>query len=98
MKLLIVGGGRMGEALLGGIVGAGEDPSQLAVAEVSAARRAQLEAAHPGVTVVAAPVAAEGVVLAVKPGYVGETARAAAEAGCARVLSVAAGITTGAIE
>jgi pyrroline-5-carboxylate reductase len=98
MKLLIVGGGRMGEALLGGIIAAGEDPSQLAVAEVSAARRADLQSAHPGVTVVEAPVRADGALLAVKPGYVAETARAAADAGCGRILSVAAGITTGAIE
>jgi pyrroline-5-carboxylate reductase len=98
MKLLIVGGGRMGEALLGGIVAAGTAASELAVVEVSAARREALVAAHPGVTVVAEPVAADAAVLAVKPGYVGETARAVADVGCARVLSVAAGITTAAIE
>jgi pyrroline-5-carboxylate reductase len=98
MKLLIVGGGRMGEALLGGIVAAGTDPSELAVAEVSSARREALTAAHPGVTVVAEPVPADAAVLAVKPAYVGETARAVAGVGCARVLSVAAGITTAAIE
>jgi pyrroline-5-carboxylate reductase len=68
------------------------------VVEVSAARREALVAAHPGVTVVAEPVAADAAVLAVKPGYVGETARAVADVGCARVLSVAAGITTAAIE
>jgi pyrroline-5-carboxylate reductase len=98
MKLLIVGGGRMGEALLGGIVAAGTPAAELAVVEVSGARREALVAAHPGVTVVAEPVAADAAVLAVKPGYVGETARAAADVGCARVLSVAAGITTAAIE
>jgi pyrroline-5-carboxylate reductase len=98
MKLLIVGGGRMGEALLGGIIAAGTEASELAVAEVSAARREALVAAYPGVTVVAEPVKADSALLAVKPAYVGETARAAAEAGCTRVLSVAAGITTAAIE
>jgi pyrroline-5-carboxylate reductase len=98
MKLLIVGGGRMGEALLGGLIAAGREPGELGVAEVSAARRDELKKAHPGVEVVEAPVQAEGVLLAVKPGYVAETARAAGEAGCERVLSVAAGITTAAIE
>jgi pyrroline-5-carboxylate reductase len=98
MKLLIVGGGRMGEALLGGIIAAGTAASEVAVVEVSAARRETLVAAHPGVIVVAEPVAADAAVLAVKPGYVGETARAVADLGCARVLSVAAGITTAAIE
>src|SRR3954454_22944177 len=98
MKLLIVGGGKMGEALLGGLLAAGREPGELGVAEVSAARRRELEQAHPGVTVVGAPVAADGVLLAVKPGYVVETARAAGAAGCERVLSVAAGITIAAIE
>ena len=34
-SLLIVGGGRMGEALLGGLIAAGRDGGDLAVAEVS---------------------------------------------------------------
>jgi pyrroline-5-carboxylate reductase len=97
-ELLIVGGGRMGEALLGGLVAAGRAPSELAVAEVSAARRAQLEAAHPGVAVHAAPVPAAGAVLAVKPGDAAPAARALAEAGVGRVLSVVAGVTTAALE
>jgi pyrroline-5-carboxylate reductase len=96
--LLIVGGGRMGEALLGGLLAAGGAAGDFAIAEVSAPRRAELEAAHPGVTVVAAPVAAAAAVLAVKPGIVAEAARAAAAAGCRRILSVAAGVTTQAIE
>ena len=96
--LLIVGGGRMGEALLGGLLAAGRAADELAVAEVSAARRAELAAAHPGVAVVEAPIAAAGAVLAVKPGDVTDAARAAVEAGCERILSVAAGVTTRAIE
>src|SRR4051812_3386356 len=96
MDLLIVGGGRMGEALLGGLIGAGRQ--ELAVAEVFAARRDQLRAAYPSVTVAEAPVAAAGAVLAVKPADVPDAARAAAEAGAKRLLSIAAGITTQAIE
>ena len=68
VRLLLVGGGRMGEALLGGMLAAGRDPSEFAVAEVYAPRRAELAEKYPGVQVVAAPVAAEGVVLATKPG------------------------------
>ena len=45
--LLIVGGGRMGEALLGGLIAAGREPAALAVAEVFAPRRAQLETRVP---------------------------------------------------
>src|SRR4051812_29604226 len=96
--LLIVGGGRMGEALLGGLIAGGRRAGEFAVAEVDAARRDELTAAYPEVAVVAAPVAAAGAVLAVKPYGVAEAARAVAEAGCRRVLSVAAGVTTQAIE
>ena len=49
--LLIVGGGRMGEALLGGLIAAGRAAESLAVVEVLAARREQLARAYPGVTV-----------------------------------------------
>jgi pyrroline-5-carboxylate reductase len=56
--LQIVGGGRMGEALLGGLIAGGRAAESLAVVEVFAQRREQLSAAHPGVRVVAGPVAA----------------------------------------
>ena len=88
----------MGEALLGGLIAAGRAPEEFAVAEVSAARREEIAAAYPGVAVEPAPVPAAGAVLAVKPGVVATAARAVAEAGCERVLSVAAGITASAIE
>ena len=97
-KLLIVGGGRMGEALLAGLLAAGRAPEELAVAEVSAARREELQAAYRGVGVVEAPVTAEGAVLAVKPADVAAAASAAAQAGAERILSVAAGVTIEAIE
>ena len=53
MELLIVGGGRMGEALLGGLLAAGRE---LAVAEVSPARREELSAAYPDVEIVDTPI------------------------------------------
>jgi pyrroline-5-carboxylate reductase len=96
--LLIVGGGRMGEALLGGLLAAGRAAGELVVAEVSPSRRDQLAGAYPGVEIVEAPVPAASAVLAVKPGDVAGAARAVAQAGCERVLSVAAGVTTQAIE
>src|SRR3954449_3996622 len=46
--LVIVGGGRMGEALLAGILAAGRPADELAVAEVSPTRREELAAAHAG--------------------------------------------------
>ena len=96
--LLIVGGGRMGEALLAGLLGAGRPPAELVVAEVSPARREQLAAAHPEVRLVETVVPAASALLAVKPWHVGDAARAVADAGARRVLSVAAGVTTSAIE
>ncbi len=96
--LLIVGGGRMGEALLGGLLADGRPAEDFAVSEVVEARREELTEKYPGVTVAEAPVAAAGAVLAVKPYDVAGAAHAAAQAGCRRILSVAAGITTRAIE
>ena len=96
--LLIVGGGRMGEALLAGLLAAGHGADRLAVAEVSPARREELEAGYPGVAVVEAPVPAAAAVLAVKPADVANAAAAVADAGAERLLSVAAGVTTEAIE
>jgi pyrroline-5-carboxylate reductase len=96
--LLIVGGGRMGEALLGGLLMAGRAADGLVVVEVSPQRRQELVAAHPGVAVVEAVVPAAAAVLAVKPADIAGAVRAASDAGVARVLSVAAGVTTRAIE
>ncbi len=95
IRLQIVGGGRMGEALLGGLLDARwAEPSELAVVERVADRRAELTHLFPDVVVSDSLVAAEGAVIAVKPGDVADTCRALAEAGAKRVLSIAAGITT----
>jgi pyrroline-5-carboxylate reductase len=96
--LLIVGGGRMGEALLAGLLASGRPADELVVVEVSPSRRDVLVAAHPGVSVVDAVVPAATAVVAVKPGDVERAIRALADAGARRVLSVAAGVTTHAIE
>ena len=93
VELVIIGGGRMGEALLGGLVDAGW--TGLAVVEPVAARRRELKKRFAGVTVSATPVAAAGAVVAVKPNDVVAACRAL-DAG--RVLSIAAGVTTGTIE
>ena len=94
----IVGGGRMGEALLGGLIAGGRAAESLAVVEVAAPRREQLAGEYPGVNVTDAPVEAPDALLAVKPGDVPAAAEAVAAAGAERVLSVAAGVTTRAIK
>jgi len=96
MELVIVGGGKMGEALLAGLLAAKwAEPAELAVVEPVAARRDELAERFPAVTVVAESVPAAGAVLAVKPPDVPAACRAL-EVG--RVLSIAAGVTLGAIE
>ena len=98
-RLVVLGGGRMGEALLTGLLGSGwGGPGDLAVVEKLAARRAELEGAFPGLAVVDAPVPAEGVVVAVKPGDVEGACRAAAASGVGRVLSIAAGVPLARLE
>lgn len=98
LRLVIVGGGRMGEALLGGLVAAGWPPEELGVVEPLAARRAELAASFPRITTSPDGLAGAGTVLAVKPDAVPDAARGSVGAGTERILSIAAGVTTGAIE
>lgn len=97
--LVIVGGGKMGEALLGGLLASGwATPGELAVAEALPGRREELVASFAGVTIVGEPVAAEGALIAVKPHDVPAATAAAVAAGAARILSIAAGVTIAALE
>ena len=99
MRLVIVGGGRMGEALLGGLLSSGwAEAAELAVAEPVKERRGVLAARYPGVTVAAGPEAADGAVVAVKPADVGAACQALAAVGVGRVLSVAAGVPLARLE
>jgi pyrroline-5-carboxylate reductase len=99
MELLLVGGGRMGEALLAGLLaGKWGAPADLGVVEKLPDRRDQLTKIFPGVAVVDAPMSTRGAVVAVKPGDVGPACAALAEAGCDRVLSIAAGVPTAQLE
>jgi pyrroline-5-carboxylate reductase len=94
MKLALVGGGRMGEALLTGLLASEwASADELAVVEKLPERRDVLEKQFPGVTIAASQLQAEGVVIAVKPSDVEAACAAVAEAGCQRVLSIAAGVT-----
>lgn len=92
-KLLVVGGGKMGEALLGGLLTSGwAAPEEVAVVEPAAARRDELAARYPGISVVAEPVAADGAVLAVKPPLITSVCAVLGALGVPRLLSIAAGI------
>src|SRR5438445_715264 len=59
-KLLIIGGGKMGEALLDGLLAAGwADAAEVAVLEKVPARRDELAATHPGLVVTGDTTAAD---------------------------------------
>lgn len=97
--LQVVGGGRMGEALVGGLLTAGGlRLADVRIVEAVDDRRAELAERFPGIDVAGEVVAAEGTVVAVKPGDVAAACRALASVGWSRVLSIAAGVTTAALE
>jgi pyrroline-5-carboxylate reductase len=91
--LVIVGGGKMGAALVGGLLEAGR--RDLAVVERLSERRAELSALFESVAVVGdlhELVPVHEAVVAVKPGDVAATCAELRDA--TRVLSIAAGVTT----
>ncbi len=103
--LVVIGGGKMGAALVGGLLGGGSlSPTSVAVVEADPARRSVLTgsgglaARFDGLAVVPAVAEVEvergfGAVIAVKPADVAAACGAVASAGPARVLSIAAGVT-----
>jgi len=97
-KLQVIGGGRMGAALVSGLVHAGWAPvGQLRVVEAVDARRAELAEQFPGLDVAADPAEAAGSVVAVKPGDVDSVVRAIAPLS-PRILSIAAGVPLARLE
>lgn len=99
VQLQFVGGGRMAEALLGGLLEAGRlGAGDLRVVEPSAERRDHLRQVYPDVTVLDAPGPCDGLVLATKPDVALDALAGAVTNGLRRVLSIAAGVSTGSLE
>ena len=104
MKIALLGGGRMGEALVGGLLESGWEAESIAVAEVDPDRRRVLEDNFPAVRVVPSPAWAVGdaelVVVAVKPGDVVDALQQCVTTlpEAAVVLSIAAGVTLDTLE
>jgi len=98
-KLLVVGGGRMGSALVAGLLaGTWASAGEIAVVEPDASQRELLTAEQPGIAVLDAPVATADAVLAVKPDVAEGACRTLAAAGVARVLSIVAGLSAARLE
>jgi pyrroline-5-carboxylate reductase len=97
--LQVVGGGRMGHALVSGLLaGHWARPDQIRVVEVDADRRSTLSTQLPGVVVAAEIGPAAGAVVAVKPADAVTACAALASHGVTRVLSIAAGVPTARME
>lgn len=103
VRLAVIGGGRMGEAIVGGLVSAGAlAPSEIVVADPNEARREQLTR-ELGVSTVRdgaeALAGVETVVLAVKPQVIDVIVTALAPyVGDALVVSIAGGVTCARLE
>lgn len=98
--VVVVGGGRMGQALASGLIAGGWDPGDLVVVETSAARRDELSATPLRISASLDDAMREmegrgpiGAVIAVKPPDVEAACRRLAGLGAARALSIAAGVT-----
>jgi pyrroline-5-carboxylate reductase len=104
VKLLVVGGGKMGSALVTGLLRRRwAEANEIGVVEPVVERRAALSLEHEGLVVVAAVEAGlvdadGGAVLAVKPDVAESACRALAAAGVDRVLSIVAGLNTARLE
>jgi pyrroline-5-carboxylate reductase len=91
-RLLVVGGGRMGRALVGGLLRSGWiEPGDLAIAERDAEARSDLEQRFPGVRIETALTGVESAVLAVKPGDASGACDSLRLDGTRRVVSIVAG-------
>jgi pyrroline-5-carboxylate reductase len=102
MVIALLGAGRLGTALLAGLLRSGHSPDDVVIAERAQARAEDVAATH-GVAVMDAAAAAskaDVVVIAVKPQDVGELADTIADVVGPDhlVVSLAAGVTTAFIE
>ncbi|HKE76043.1 MAG TPA: NAD(P)-binding domain-containing protein, partial [Acidimicrobiales bacterium] len=96
-KLQVIGGGKMGEALVAGLLAGGwASTSELRVVERLADRATELRGRFPGLDVGDEPGVAQGHVVAVKPGDVEAACRALAAAASTGVGPDAAAPSAGA--
>jgi pyrroline-5-carboxylate reductase len=94
VDVVMIGGGNMGAALLGGMIESGRFRAEsLAVVERLDVRRDALTTMFPGVLIAEEIPSASAAVIAVKPNDVPDAVASAVAAGATRILSIAAGVT-----
>lgn len=99
LELEVVGGGRMGEALVTGIIDGGLiSASEVAIVEISLERREQLKAKFADATISAELVPARSVILATKPSDAVNALTAISSVNPERVMSIAAGVPLSVLE
>lgn len=107
MKLCVAGGGKMAEALIGGLIATGwASAPEIGVIEISSQRRDYLVDSFDGIAVVESANAAAAderfdvadVLVAVKPQHVADVGADLSAGGVKRVLSIAAGVRIAALQ
>jgi pyrroline-5-carboxylate reductase len=97
--LTVIGGGKMGEAIVAGLMAARwASPEELCVVEPVQERRVELAERYPGLVTAASADAVVDVLIAVKPDHVSEVCAALTPLTPTRVMSIAAGVTTASLE
>lgn len=99
LDLVIIGGGKMGQALVHGFLSAKVvDANAIGIVEASEKVRHDLSHEFPDCNILQMPVDASSVILAVKPGDVESVACSLPMNAKQRILSIAAGVPTMALE
>ncbi len=96
---MIVGGGKMGEALAAGLITAGwAEPADITIVEPMDQRREELEKANPGFRIITSPEKTNDVLVSVKPDQIQNVCESLSIAPPERLISIAAGVTIKTLE
>ena len=98
-QLMIIGGGKMGEALTAGLVNADwTEIDSITVVEPLRERREDLKKIYSGLRVIAEPEPSDDVLLAVKPTNIQQACEELSSCSPKRIISIAAGVKTATLE